>query len=281
MTLFVNDLTHMDVSLYCPERGLVGASWHVDVVLDGELGHDGMLFDFGEVKPWIKARLDGGMDHTLLVPTEAPGITVIECSEGLCLRASQPYPLEIRGPRQAFTLLPWKEITHGRLAERLSADLMRRPPPRVNDIRLELRPESIDGAGYQYSHGLRHHEGNCQRIAHGHRSRLHLWVQGQRAPDLERQWAEWLDGRYLVDEHDIVPASDDDIRGFLTLRYQASQGRFYLRLPSARCVIMPTPTTIEHIAAWLAQRVAESSGQSIRIAAFEGIDKGAMAEANP
>ena len=93
MTLFVNRLTHLDVSLWCPMRGLVGASWRVDVELDGELGDDGMLFDFGEVKPWIKSSIDAGVDHTLLVPTRAPGIALHDCREGLCVRSEQPYPL--------------------------------------------------------------------------------------------------------------------------------------------------------------------------------------------
>ena len=174
MTLFVNRLTHLDVSLWCPDRGLVGASWRVDVELDGELGEDGMLFDFGEVKPWIKSRLDQGPDHTLLVPTEAPGVSVRDCPEGLCVRTETPYPMEVRGPRQAFSLLPWQRIDPAVLADRLAAELMRQPPERVSDIRLTLHEEAIEGASYTYSHGLRRHAGNCQRIAHGHRSRLHV-----------------------------------------------------------------------------------------------------------
>ena len=35
--------------------------------LEGALGEDGMLFDFGEIKPWIKHTLDSGLDHTLVV----------------------------------------------------------------------------------------------------------------------------------------------------------------------------------------------------------------------
>ncbi|EWH00003.1 hypothetical protein Q427_21850 [Halomonas sp. BC04] len=157
MTLFVNRLSHLDVSLWCSQRGLIGASWHVDAELDGELGEDGMLFDFGEVKPWIKSRLDGGVDHTLLIPTKAPGLDIFECSEGLCLRATHPYPMEVRAPRQAFTLLPWPAITTERLAQLLAKEMMKRPPPRVSDIRLRLRDEVIDGAAYTYSHGLKKH----------------------------------------------------------------------------------------------------------------------------
>lgn len=73
-----------------PAARLVGASWQVDAELDGELGEDGMLFDFGVVKPWIKGAIDGGFDHTLLVPTEAQGVTLHDCREGLCLRSDTP-----------------------------------------------------------------------------------------------------------------------------------------------------------------------------------------------
>ncbi|GEK71873.1 MULTISPECIES: 6-carboxytetrahydropterin synthase [Halomonas] len=279
MTLFVNRLTHLDASLWCPERGLIGASWRVDAELDGELGEDGMLFDFGEVKPWIKSRIDQGPDHTLLVPTEAPGISVHECAEGLCVRAESPYPFEVRGPRQAFALLPWPAITAERLAEHLSASLSRQPPARVEAIRLTLTDEAIDGAAYTYSHGLKRHAGNCQRIAHGHRSRLHVWQDGERCPALETEWAERLADRYLVDEADVVEGLDAAFTGRLTTRYTAEQGRFALTLPRERCIPMPTPTTVEHIAAWLAGEIARETGRATRVQAFEGIDKGALAEA--
>lgn len=278
MTLFVNRLTQLDISLWCPSRGLIGASWHVDAELDGTLGEDGMLFDFGEVKPWIKSRLDAGADHTLLVPTRAPGISVEECREGLSIRTQLPYPMEVRGPRQAFTLLPWQSISAERLGEHLAKELMRRPPPRVEAIRLGLRDEAIEGAAYTYSHGLKRHAGNCQRIAHGHRSRLEIWRQGHRDASLEARWAGWLADRYLVDADDVVNDDDSDI---LRCRYRAPQGSFAIRLPRARCAVLPSPTTVEHIAAWLAGAIARECGDRIKVKAFEGIDKGAIAEAGP
>lgn len=278
MTLFVNGLTQLDASLWCPSRGLIGTSWQVDAQLDGELGEDGMLFDFGEVKPWIKSRIDSEVDHTLLIPTKAPGVTVHECSEGLCIRTTLPYAMEVRGPRQAFTLLPWGEITAERLARHYGNALTRRPPPRVNLIRLNLREESIADAAYTYSHGLKRHAGNCQRIVHGHRSRLYIWCKGERAPQLEMQWAQRLTDRYLVDIADVVEGSDTDISGQLTTRYRSSQGQFCLRLPRERCEMLPTSTTVEHIAAWLAEQIARDCGQPTRVQAFEGIGKGAIAE---
>ncbi|SHF11868.1 6-pyruvoyl-tetrahydropterin synthase [Modicisalibacter ilicicola DSM 19980] len=280
MTLFVNALTQLDVSLWCPRRGLIGASWQVDAQLDGEVGEDGMLFGFDEAKSWITSRLDTSPDHTLLVPTQAPKLTVQECSEGLCMRTTLPYDFEIRAPRQAFTLLPWSEIGIERLARHYSEALTRRPPPRVEAIRLKLREEQIDGAAYTYSHGLKRHPGNCQRIAHGHRSRLHIWCDGERSPLLETQWAQRLDDRYLVAAEDILDG-DATSKEALTIGYRSTQGRFQLRLPRARCDVLPIPTSVEHIAAWLAEQVARDRGQGVRVQVFEGIGKGAIAEASP
>lgn len=277
MSLFVKQLTHIDVSLWCSQRGLVGCSWLVDAVLDGELGEDGMLFDFGEVKPWIKRTLDSGLDHTLLVPTQAPGVTVTECPEGVCVRTTIPYPMEVRGPKEAFSLLPWHAIELDTVAEHLSQQLTEQRPKNVHQVTLTLSDEAIEGAAYGYTHGLKRHQGNCQRIAHGHRSRLHIFQQGARQPKLEQQWAAWLDNRYLLEEADITSQEKD----FLTCSYRAAQGDFSITLPATLCAVLPGPTTVENIAAWLAKEVSTQSGIATRIQAFEGINKGAIAMFSP
>lgn len=277
MSLFVNQLTHIDVSLWCSQRGLVGCSWQVDAVLDGELGEDGMLFNFGEVKPWIKRTLDSGLDHTLLVPTQAPGVTVMECPEGVCVRTTIPYPMEVRGPKEAFSLLPWHAIELDSVAEHLSQQLTEQRPENVHQVTLTLSDEAIDGAVYGYTHGLKRHLGNCQRIAHGHRSRLYIWQHNERQPQLEQQWAAWLDNRYLLEQADIT-ARDHDT---LTCGYRAVQGDFSITLPQSLCTVLPGPTTVENIAAWLTKEVATQGGVTTRVQAFEGINKGAIAVFSP
>ena len=39
-------------------------------------------------------------------------------------------------------------------------------PANVQQLQLSLRAEQIDTAYYHYSHGLKKHDGNCQRIVH-------------------------------------------------------------------------------------------------------------------
>ena len=60
----------MDFSYLCPERGMVGESWIVDVVLSGVLNEESMVLDFGKVKKQLKQLIDEYIDHKLLVPVE-------------------------------------------------------------------------------------------------------------------------------------------------------------------------------------------------------------------
>lgn len=284
MILFVDALSALDISWWCPERGLVGASYHVDVELEGELGEDGMLFDFGEVKPWIKSHIDGGIDHTLVVPTRAPGVEITECREGLWLTARLPWDFEMRAPRQAFTLLALSEINAERLEEHIAETLMKRLPPRVEKVRISLREESLGDSGYTYSHGLKRHQGNCQRIAHGHRSNLLIYRNGARCDKLEQYWSKRLADIYLADSDDVLdtdtaPRKSDDPASRCQIAYRAPQGHFTIELPRAQVEILPCATTVERIAGWIAEESAEMAGGQILVRAFEGINKGAVATA--
>ena len=185
--------------------------------------------------------------------------------------------MEVRGPTEAFTLLPWASITLERVTQYLSAQLTEQRPANVERVTLTLSDELINGAAYGYSHGLKRHSGNCQRIAHGHRSRLHIFQEQQRQPQLEQQWGAWLDNRYLLEEADIAEHSESQ----LTCRYEAAQGSFSITLPSERCSVLPKPTTVENIALWLADQIAKQTGTATHVYAFEGIDKGATAQASP
>jgi hypothetical protein len=185
--------------------------------------------------------------------------------------------MEVKGPKEAFSLLPWHAIELDTVAEHLSQQLTEQRPKNVHQVTLTLSGEAIEGAAYGYTHGLKRHQGNCQRIAHGHRSRLHIFQQGMRQPTLEKQWATWLDNRYLLEEADITSQEND----FLTCGYRAAQGDFSIMLPATLCAVLPGPTTVENIAAWLAKEVATQSGIATRIQAFEGINKGAIAMFSP
>ena len=139
--------------------------------------------------------------------------------------------------------------------------------------------EVIEGAYYHYVHGLKKHLGNCQRIAHGHRSPIRIDRNGHRAYDLEERWAKLWQDIYVGTEEDVARrfVGEDGI-GYITFEYEANQGEFALTLPEHRVYMLETDTTVELIAAHIADKLkAEFSGEEIQVKAYEGVGKGAIA----
>ena len=277
-TLFVEQLTVIDASYLCPVRGLVGESWIVDLELEGALDEQSMVLDFGAVKKQLKRAIDNGPDHTLIVPLHYPAQQTTTLDDGRIRTQfmSQAGGIEHIAPAAALTLLDAPAVTMEALIAHLTPQLAAIVPANVARIGISLRHEHIEGASYHYTHGLQKHQGNCQRIAHGHRSRIGIFVDGQRDTTLETQWAETFRDIYLVTGSHVV--ADDGER--LSLAYTAPEGDFELTLPKSRSYLLGanTDTTVEEIAEHLAGQIAAARpGQSVTVRAYEGVMKGAMA----
>jgi 6-pyruvoyl-tetrahydropterin synthase len=273
--LFVEHLTVIDCASLDARRGLVGQSWIVDLELEGELDDQSMVLDFGLVKKQIKRAIDEGPDHSLIVPARHPGLRLessqsqvqvwFDCAIG---------PIVHHSPPAAVTLLDAAEVTPRALAAELETSLLHVVPANVHRLRVQLREELIAGACYHYTHGLKKHDGHCQRIAHGHRSRIEIRVDGERDPQLEQLWASRWTDIYLATREDIVRQRD----GRLCTEYQSREGHFRLELPVARCALLETDSTVERIAEHIAEQIAAlRPGRAIEVRAYEGVHKGAVA----
>lgn len=281
-TLFVNTLTVIDASYLHPVRGLLGASWQVDIELDGTLDHQGMVLDFGSVKKQVKRIIDESFDHKLLLPGQYPGLN-LEQQEHRCdlsFTTESGETFRHSSPLSAVTLIDSGEIT----GEALSAAIIREVKPALPDnvqaIRLTLRDEQIEGPHYQYSHGLKHHDGNCQRIAHGHRSRIEIYRDGVRNPQLETNWAERWRDIYIGTRTDLLDSFEQAGILYHRFGYTANQGLFQLELPAARVYLIDTDSTVENLAQHIADTLkTEQPTASFRVRAYEGVDKGAIGTA--
>lgn len=277
MQLFVNQLTNVDFSFLDAQRGLVGETWLASALLDGQQDEEGMICDFGLVKKVLRQWLDDELDHRLAVPTLAPNLELTLKDDRVQLRwqLADQQVIEMDAPRQAVALVNASEISAESVAAWCKTQLQPLFPVNVAQLQLSFVPENISGAQYHYSHGLKKHSGNCQRIAHGHRSRLHIWLDGQAAPELEAQWANLWNDRYLGLEADLVQQHEQHAY----FRYQASQGEFHLTLPQHICYMLPMDTTVENLAEYLAEQIKAAHPQAqVKVQAFEGINKGAIVE---
>ncbi len=277
MKLFVENLTHVDFSYLDAQRGLLGESWKVNLILDGSLDDQGMICDFGVVKKRVKQWLDDFVDHCLVVAEDMPELSVSSDKERTELSWNYPAGGQLRcsAPKQAIALVPGSAVTPSGVADWCCQKLLELFPQQVQGVELEFLPEQIDGAYYHYSHGLQKHAGNCQRIAHGHRSRIQLLRNGQRDEALETLWAERFRDIYIGTRDHLQ--SGGETHHYV---YDAPQGHFELSLPSRCCYDIDTESTVELIADHLAKQIkAAHPDDQIEVRAFEGIGKGAIVTA--
>jgi len=274
--LFVDQLTVIDCAYLDASRGLVGESWIVDLELEGDLDAQSMVLDFGAVKKRLKRLIDGSVDHSLLVPQRSPALDLHrgDVRSELAFRCESFGVIEHKAPATAVSLLDSEQVNADAVVAYLQPLLAAEVPPNVGAVRLRLRAETHADAYYHYTHGLKKHDGHCQRIAHGHRSRLQICVNGSRDEAIEHRWAERWRDIYLATTEDLLERH----AGRLRFGYTSAEGQFELALPESRCDLLTSDTTVECIAEHLARETAQTlPGRRIDVRAYEGVMKGALA----
>ena len=289
MQLFVNDLTVMDFSYLCPERGMVGESWIVDVILSGDLNEESMVLDFGKVKKQLKQLIDEYIDHKLLVPVEHQYSRVEHDEKSDRVKVDFIRPnnksIHLNCPAEAYAFVYSQNVTMPSVSDYLKDVIATHLPENVASLELNLRAEVINTPYYHYTHGLKKHDGNCQRIAHGHRSKVVVFENQHESLKWQEYWAKrWCD-IYIGSTEDIVDVSetvfvlpDDNSEQHHIFAYESSQGRFELAIPKTESEMMDTDTTVECLAQFMADEHKRLHCNSdFKVLAYEGVGKGAIA----
>jgi 6-pyruvoyl-tetrahydropterin synthase len=187
-------------------------------------------------------------------------------------------------PSEAVCLIDSEQVNEESVICYLKKMIMPKMPSNVKAIDIALRAEETSSFYYHYSHGLKKHDGNCQRIVHGHRSLIGISLDNIATPRLQKEWSRKWEDIYLGSYEDLIPASslkyitakDDDY----AFSYTSSQGYFELAISKARCDILPCDTTVECIAEYLAKEIKKANpSNEVKVKAFEGVGKGAIAYA--
>jgi 6-pyruvoyl-tetrahydropterin synthase len=280
-TLFVNRLTTIDLSRLDAERGLVGESWLVDLELEGRLNQQGMILDFSEVKRWVKQTIDRHVDHRLLLPAMNPDLHIESAQDGVTLffRLASGLTIGHRSPESAIARINSDRIDASTLQSAITAMLQQKMASNISSLRVHLYPEATPHPTFHYSHGLRQHSGNCQRIAHGHRSSIEILMDGRHEHTLAALWAKRWSDTYIGSNADLLQRFERDGIPYYRFGYTGNEGGFELELPEQLCYLIDGDSTIEtmaeHIAGSLRQEHPEA-GFQVRI--YEGVGKGAISK---
>lgn len=277
--LFVDNLTVIDFAYFHTERGIVGESLILDVELFGELNDEGMLFDFSFVKKRIKSCVDNLVDHKFLVAKQQANIKIEQSPNKLSLQLQTTDGNQYHhiSPDEAVFFVNDDAVTPQSITKAIKQTIKDILPDNVSKIELNLRPEVIPADFYHYAHGLKKHYGDCQRIAHGHRSKIEVWENEQYSEHWSSHIAKIWQDIYLATEEDIKESIVIDSIEYWVFEYHANQGLFQLTIPKKRCYLIKTDTTVELIADYLAHYLKQQSPNShFKVKAFEGVDKGAM-----
>jgi 6-pyruvoyl-tetrahydropterin synthase len=292
MKLFVNDLTVMDFSYLCPKRGMVGESWIVDIVLDGGLNEESMVQDFGKVKKELKHIIDEYVDHKLVVPAENAGVLITHDASHERVQVDFAYQhkhdseqksMHLYCPPEAYAFVYAEQVNMDSVTEYLKEVIKVHLPENVHSVAISLREEVITSDFYHYTHGLKKHDGNCQRIAHGHRSKVLIFEDGEQSQKWQSYWSErWAD-IYVGTEEDLVGLKDLSFshnniseEQFYFFKYEASQGVFELAIEKSACEIITTDSTVECLAQYMFDELKTKTDKHLEVRAFEGVGKGAI-----
>lgn len=286
--LFIDRFTVLDVAVLDATHGFRGESYFVSAVLEGEVDAHGFIFDFGAAKRVLKELVDTRMDHRLLVPRGLGALRTDGARTQLVLRDATPLALSYDAPNEAFVALELDDGAPPKLAqelERWAAPLL---PANVRRLSLVLEPDpdAQQRATFRYTHGLKHHDGNCQRLLHGHHGSVEVRRDDTAEPALEFALVDAFRDAHFASHEDVDPETlrvlglgrrDLHATGATRLAYRSAQGDYAATLPRSRLIVLDGPPSIESIAR-LAHHLATRAsppGSDIEVRVWEGLHKGA------
>jgi 6-pyruvoyl-tetrahydropterin synthase len=293
ISLFYDHVTVLDYAYLDDHLGVVGNSLVVNVEFIGRTDEEGVVFDFSHAKKKVKEIIDRDCDHRLVIPQGLASYqnnkVHMEYSFGHDDKA-----LSYTAPEEAVCEIPYAHVSDENLLAHLESLVLKEMPETVTAVKLSFTKEELTGNDvfFNYTHGLKEHYGNCQRLLHGHRSTIKVLVNGKRDYEQERKFVqEYFSGNIhfclwdnVVNKAEIqdIAKSDSPVGRFTNLpsvqiKYESNQGVFEGSLPGDTVYFMQEETTVENLSIHfckLAKENLKNSYDSVTVLAYEGIAKG-------
>lgn len=268
--IFIDAVDTIDCAIFEQQRGVVGQSWYLDVQAQGCGDHNYFVSDFKELKHRVRAFVRQHLDHRLLLPSHP----AVQRRGDTWLLGTTADSWTYSCPPSAVLQLPAASADRESTAAWLNTAL-RKSCDNAPKITARLRPQHAQpGYCFHYTHGLPGHNGNCQRLLHGHLGRVAVRNNGKHCAQLENYLARTVlkhNVHFLNSQH--ITSSGAHIE----VAYESSQGNFRATFPRRHAVILPAmESSIEAITLYLAAQLQAHNPvpRGAEIVCYEGIDKG-------
>jgi len=272
-SLFIEDLTILDCAIWHPARGAIGYSWTVGIEFIGATTGEGVVFDFSLAKKFAKKVIDETADHGFIVPKKYTH----KMSDTHLIFAKDDFTYS--APEHAFYVLD--TVSTESIATHLQEKILKKCQEEkdcgsLDSVVIYLKSEhDLNQKYFNYIHGLKQHYGNCQRLIHGHRSTLKVWINESRHSGYESHLIELFHDKQLaIHENATFNESGTECE----LKYTSKQGEFRATIDPRKVLIMPYETTIENISKFAATTLKndfkELKNSVVTVAVYEGIGKG-------
>lgn len=302
ISLFYKNVTVLDYAFLDDHMGVVGDALRVHVEFIGRTDSEGVVYDFSYAKKKVKEIIDLDCDHRLVVPRglisdeeakKEEGIVSFDYSYGLGEEV-----VSYTCPREGLCVLPSRHVSKETIQTYLEDIILEQMPETVSAVKITLEDEQLpeDKASFHYTHGLKEHYGNCQRLFHGHKNTVDVSVNGRPAPEFEDYLAtdlfkgnvHFCKWENVVNKKDVLSLAgleaNEMPQGRLTevpkidISYQSSQGEFQGSLPGRAVFLMEQESTVENLSMLFAKLVKEMVDPEdiVEVRAYEGIAKGAV-----
>ncbi len=293
ITLFYENVTVLDYAYLDDHLGVVGDALSVNVEFIGRTDEEGVVFDFSHAKKKVKEIIDRDCDHRLVIPK---GIANYN-NEMVSFQFSYGHDdkkIDYIAPKQAVCEIPSAHFSYETLLTHLESVVLKEMPKTVTAVKLSFKKEELteNDSFFNYTHGLKSHYGNCQRLLHGHRSTLKILRNNQRDFELEKHFTQNLFSgnihfcfwENVVNKDEICditkqknPTGRFEQIPSVQIKYNGNQGEFQASLPGDSVYFTQSETTVENLSIHfceLAKSQTKNKYDIITVYAYEGIAKG-------
>ena len=299
ISLFYKNVTVLDYAYLDDHLGVVGDALKVHVEFIGKTDDEGVVYDFSYAKKKVKEIIDRDCDHRLVIPKGIAQNNGQNCSKLEYKYGLNDDVISYQCPEEGLCELPFHHVDKTTISAYLEEIILKEMPETVTAVRITLEDENfglIDGKvkpTFHYSHGLKEHYGNCQRLFHGHKNTVDVFINGRESYEMEDYLATELfknnihfcKWENVQNKEEVLGFTKGDIPlgrvGELPkvhIAYESGQGHFEAELSGKEVFFMEEESTVENLSMLFARLIKEKVGptKTVMVRAYEGVAKGAI-----